>query len=431
MKCWKGENMGKKKIWERYRFPLILLGGIITGAILGVVLGEKATVFEPLGNIFINLMFTIVVPMVFVSIATAVGSMLNMKRLGKILGSLMLTFIVTGCFAAVLVLIVVNIWSPAANTAIAMESAKVQESASISSMIVGALTVDDFSGLMSRKNMLPVIVFAIISGLAVSACGGEESPVGQLLENLNRIIMRIVEMIMKLAPIGLGAYFANLIGKFGPQLIGDYGRTMLIYYPMCLVYGMVFYPAYTYFAGGRLGVKKMLQNILNPAVTAFATQSSVATLPVNMKACKNIGVPEDISNIVLPMGATMHMDGSVLSSITKIAFLFGVFKMPFTGMGTYAMAVLVSILSAFVLSGAPGGGLVGEMLIVSFFGFPGEAFPLIATVGFLVDPAATCLNSSGDTIASMIIARFVEGKDWLLKGEKNEKGEKNKIEISC
>lgn len=417
--------MDKKKIWESYRSPLILLGGIITGAILGVALKEKATIFAPLGDIFINLMFTIVVPMVFVSIATAVGSMLNMKRLGKILGSMVLTFVVTGCFAAVLVLVIVNIWSPAANTAIKMVSAEMKETASISSVIVSSLTVDDFSGLMSRKNMLPIIVFAIISGLAVSACGGEESPVGKLLENLNRVIMRIVEMIMKLAPIGLGAYFANLIGKFGPQLIGDYGRTLMIYYPMCIVYGLVFYPAYAYFAGGKLGVKKMLQNIFNPAITAFATQSSVAALPANMKSCKNIGVPEDISNIVLPMGATMHMDGSVLSAITKIAFLFGVFKMPFTGMGTYAMAVLVSILSAFVLSGAPGGGLVGEMLIVSLFGFPGEAFPLIATIGFLVDPAATCLNSSGDTIASMMITRLVEGKDWMLKREKN------KIEVSC
>ena len=150
-------------------------------------------------------------------------------------------------------------------------------------------------------------------------------------------------------------------------------------------------------------------------MTAFATQSSVATLPVNMEACRKIGVPEDISNIVLPMGATMHMDGSVLSAITKIAFLFGIFQMPFTGIDTYAMAIAVSILSAFVLSGAPGGGLVGEMLIVSLFGFPAEAFPLIATIGFLVDPAATCLNASGDTIASMMITRLVEGKDWLEK----------------
>lgn len=109
----------------------------------------------------------------------------------------------------------------------------------------------------------------------------------------------------------------------------------------------------------------------------------------------------------------MHMDGSVLSSITKIAFLFGVFQMPYTGVGTYAMSIVVAVMSAFVLSGAPGGGLVGEMLIVSLFGFPGEAFPLIATLGFLADPMATCLNSSGDTIASMVVTRLVEGKNWL------------------
>lgn len=410
--------MDKKKIWDSYKFPLILLGGIIAGAVIGAVFGEKAKVLAPLGDIFINLMFTIVVPMVFVSITSAVGSMLNMKRLGKILGSLILTFVITGVFAAALVLIVVNIWPPAANTTMSMSSADIGEAASVSSMIVSTLTVDDFTGLLSRKNMLPIIVFAIMSGIAISACGGEESAVGKLLNNLNRVIMKMVDMIMKLAPIGLGAYFANLVGTFGPQLIGDYGRTMLIYYPMCLFYAVVFFPAYAYFAGGTLGVKKMIQHIFNPAVTAFATQSSVATLPVNMEACKKIGVPEDISNIVLPMGATMHMDGSVLSSITKIAFLFGIFQMPFTGVNTYLMAIAVAILSAFVLSGAPGGGLVGEMLIVSLFGFPAEAFPLIATIGFLVDPAATCLNASGDTIASMVIARVVEGKDWLLKQQK-------------
>lgn len=405
--------MNVKKIWDSYKFPLLLLGGIFIGAMIGVIFGEKATVLSPLGDIFLNLMFTIVVPMVFVSIATAVGNMVNMKRLGKILGSLVGTFVITGGFAAVLVLTVVNIWSPAASTTIEMGAAEIQEASDIGEMIVNSLTVNDFSGLMSRSNMLPIIVFAIMSGLAVAKCGGEESMAGRLLNNLNDIIMTFVGMIMKLAPIGLGAYFANLVGEFGPRLIGDYGRTMLIYYPMCLVYGLVFFPLYSYFAAGKLGMSRMAKNIFNPAVTAFATQSSVATLPVNMEACKKIGVPEDISNIVLPMGATMHMDGSVLSAITKIAFLYGVFEMEFTGVGTYAMAIAVAILSAFVLSGAPGGGLVGEMLIVSLFGFPAEAFPLIATIGFLVDPAATCLNASGDTIASMIIARLVDGKDWL------------------
>nr|WP_330408002.1 dicarboxylate/amino acid:cation symporter [Vallitalea guaymasensis] len=391
------------------------MAGIVTGAIIGAVMGKKATVLAPLGDIFINLMFTIVVPMVFVSITSAVGSMLNMKRLGKILGSLVLIFITTGLIASVLVLVTVNIFPPAANTTISMGTAEMGEATSIGSMIVKSVTVNDFTGLLSRKNMLPIIVFAIMTGLAVAATGGEESPVGKLLNNLNKVIMKMVSMIMKLAPIGLGAYFANLVGEFGPQLIGDYGRVVLVYYPLCLIYAVVFFPLYAYLAGGKLGVKRMLKNIINPAITAFGTQSSVATLPVNMEACKKIGVSEDISNIVLPMGATMHMDGSVLSSITKIAFLFGIFQIPYTGVGTYAMSIVVAILSAFVLSGAPGGGLVGEMLIVSLFGFPAEAFPLIATIGFLVDPPATCLNASGDTIASMMVTRVVEGKNWLTK----------------
>ncbi|WP_273324579.1 dicarboxylate/amino acid:cation symporter [Vallitalea guaymasensis] len=407
--------MNKKEVWKSYRFPLILLAGIVTGAIIGAVMGKKATVLAPLGDIFINLMFTIVVPMVFVSITSAVGSMLNMKRLGKILGSLVLIFITTGLIASVLVLVTVNIFPPAANTTISMGTAEMGEATSIGSMIVKSVTVNDFTGLLSRKNMLPIIVFAIMTGLAVAATGGEESPVGKLLNNLNKVIMKMVSMIMKLAPIGLGAYFANLVGEFGPQLIGDYGRVVLVYYPLCLIYAVVFFPLYAYLAGGKLGVKRMLKNIINPAITAFGTQSSVATLPVNMEACKKIGVSEDISNIVLPMGATMHMDGSVLSSITKIAFLFGIFQIPYTGVGTYTMSIVVAILSAFVLSGAPGGGLVGEMLIVSLFGFPAEAFPLIATIGFLVDPPATCLNASGDTIASMMVTRVVEGKNWLTK----------------
>lgn len=400
-------------IWKNYRFPILLLSGIGIGAAIGVIFGEKAQVLAPLGDIFLNLMFTIVVPMVFVSIASAVGSMVNMKRLGKILGSLVTVFVGTGAVAALLVLVVVNFFPPSAGTTMALSAAEIEETVDLGDMLVSSLTVDDFSGLMSRNNMLPIIVFSILSGFCISTCGGEDSPVGKLLKNLNDIVMKMVGVIMLYAPIGLGAYFAALVGEFGPSLIGDYGRTMLIYYPMCVFYFLTAFPAYSYFAGGKEGGRRMFAYILNPAVTAFATQSSIAALPVNSEACDKMGVPRDIRDIVLPMGATMHMDGSVLSSIVKISFLFGVFGQPFTGMGTYAMALVVSILSAFVLSGAPGGGLVGEMLIVSLFGFPAEAFPLIATIGFLVDPMATCLNASGDAIASMMVTRMVEGKNWI------------------
>ena len=412
----------KASLWQQYKLPILLLGGIGIGSIIGVVSPSLGQTLKPVGQIFLNLMFTIVVPLVFVSIASAVGSMANMKRLGKILGSTIFSFLATGAIAGVCVLVWVNLFSPSAGTNIQMGSAEMGEMQSVSEMIVGSLTVDDFSGLLSKDHMLPLIIFAILFGFCVSACGGDESPVGKLLANLNEVIMKFIGLIMSIAPIGLGAYFANLVAEYGPQIIGDYGRSMVVYYPLCLLYVVVFFPLYTFFAAGKLGVKRMLKYIFTPAVTAFATQSSAATLPVNKETCDKIGVPKDVSDLVLPMGCTMHMDGSVLSSITKIAFLFGVFNMPFTGVSTYAMAIVVAVLSAFVLSGAPGGGLVGEMLIVSMFGFPAEAFPLIATLGFLFDPAATCLNASGDTIASMMVSRMVEGKNWLVNAVK-AKGE--------
>lgn len=405
--------MNKKEIWNSYRFPILLVLGILIGSGFGAVAGDKAAIVKPLGDIFLNLMFMIVVPMVFVSISSAVGSMVNMKRLGSILGSLLIVFVGTGAVAAVLVLAAVNIFPPAANTSITLAAAEMGESQSVGDMIVGALTVSDFPELLSREHILPLIIFSVMFGFCISACGGEECPVGKLLVSLNAVIMKMVNLIMKLAPIGLGAYFANLVGEFGPSLIGDYGRAMLLYYPLCLIYVLVFFPLYAYLAGGKEGIRRIMKYVPTPALTAFATQSSMATLPVNLDACDKMGVPKDIREIVLPMGATMHMDGSVLSSIAKIAFLYGVFNQPFTGAGTYLMAIAVAILSAFVLSGAPGGGLVGEMLIVSLFGFPSEAFPLIATLGFLFDPAATCLNASGDAIASMMVSRIVEGKDWI------------------
>ena len=214
-------------------------------------------------------------------------------------------------------------------------ASEVGEAQTAGELLVSSLTVSDFSDLWDKSNMLPLIIFAILFGFCVSACGGEQSPMGRLLANLNDIIMKFVGIIMLVAPIGLGAYFANLVATYGPEIIGDYGRSMLVYYPLCALYGVIFFPLYAFLAGGRRGVAAMVKNILRPAVTAFATQSSAATIPVNKEACDSIGVPKDVSDLVLPMGCTMHMDGSVLSSITKIAFLYGVFGMDFSGAGTH------------------------------------------------------------------------------------------------
>jgi Na+/H+-dicarboxylate symporter len=405
-------NSNTNSIWRSYRFPIILLTGIIIGSIIGLVFGERAKVLAPLGDLFINMMFTAVVPLVFLSISSAVGSMMNMKRLGRILGSMFAVFIVTGAIAAVLIIVVVKAFPPAQGVNLVMEAATLDE-ISLGDALVNAFTVSDFPLLLSRSNMLPLIVFSILFGFSVSLVGGEDNKIAQALDMLNKVMMKMIGIIMLYAPIGLGAYFAALIAEYGPQLLGAYLRSMAIYYPLCIAYFFVAFFAYSYWAGGKEGTRIFFRNILSPAVTSLATCSSIATLPVNLTATEKMNVPKDIREIVLPIGATMHMDGTALSSILKIAFLFGIFGQDFSGIGTYVTAVLIAVLGGVVMSGVPGGGLIGEMLIVTIYGFPPEAFPIVATIGFLVDPPATMINASGDAVASMMVTRIVEGKNWL------------------
>lgn len=407
-------EINKKSFWKNYSFPILLLTGIAIGSVIGIILGEKATVLKPFGDIFINLMFTAVVPLVFITISSAVGSMINMKRLGMILGYMLLTFVVTGAIASIIIIIAVKIFPPAAGVNISIPTPEAVKPVSLGEQFVKAITVSDFSQLLSKSNMLPLIIFSVLFGTCVSLVDDEKKSIAAGLEKFSKVMMKLIELIMYYAPIGLGAYFAALIGEFGPQLLGSYAKAMIIYYPICIFYFFAAFSVYSFYAGGKNGVKVFFGNILNPSITSLATQSSIATLPVNLEAAKNMGVPKDIREIILPIGATMHMDGTCLSSILKISFLFGIFGKDFSGIGTYLIAIVVSVLGGVVMSGVPGGGLIGEMLIINLFGFPMEAFPIIATIGFLVDPPATWLNSTGDTVASMVVTRMIEGKNWIF-----------------
>ena len=161
-------------------------------------------------------------------------------------------------------------------------------------------------------------------------------------------------------------------------------------------------------ARGRKGVKVFFKHMFTPTATSLGTCSSLASLPSNLEAANKLNVDGDIAKTTLPIGATMHMEGSAMASILKIAFLFGIFGKSFTGIDTYLIAILIAVLSGVVMSGIPGGGLIGEMLIVSLYGFPLEAFPIIATIGWIVDPPATCLNVVGDVSSAMLVEKHVE-----------------------
>ena len=401
-----------------YLFPIILLCSIIIGCILGIILKEDANVLNPLGEIFLNLMYTIVVPLVFFTISSSVANMVDMRRLGRILKYVFLVFFATSAVAAILMVIVLFVIDPVGNGKIAMDASEVVQNADIGKQIVEAITVSDFSQIMSREHMLPLIIFSCLFGIGTSIIGKQGECIAKGLDALSKIMMKIVTIIMYYAPIGLMAYFASLIGEFGPNLIGSYAKSMVIYYLLCVVYFVVFYTLYAYLAGGKKGIRLFYKHQFPITITSLATQSSLASLPTNLEQTEKMKVPKDIREVTLPIGATMHMEGSAMAAILKIVFLFSIFGKPFNDIYTIGTAILIAVLSAVVMSGIPGGGLIGEMLIVSLYGFPPEAFAIIATIGWLVDPPATCLNVTGDSVSAMLTTRLVEGKDWIKKKQK-------------
>ena len=416
-----------KKVLKNYASIICMLAGIVGGCIVGAIfpvvkdadgntIAAGATVLKPLGTLFINMMFCIVVPMVFASIAGAVANMGNRKRAGKIMGVTIGTFVITGAIAAFIMYIIMNVFPPVLTPWTDIPSEEMGEYATLSQLIVNFFTAEDFVGLLSRKAMLPLIVFSILFGFAVNMNGGKDSIIGKWLEDLAAVMLNFVKIVSYYAPIAFFGFFADLVATYGSQITTDYARAMLAYYPLCAIYVFTAFPLFAYIGGGKHGPREMFRHILKPAMVSLGTCSSVATIPTNMEAAKDTGISKDVSDMVLPLGATMHMDGSCFSCVLKIAFVFGVFGKDF-GLDMLIPVILVAVLSSVGMSGVPGGGYIGEYIICSIF-FPEQialAFPILVTIGNLVDPPATMINSAGDYVVSYIVERIVTGKDWLEK----------------
>lgn len=403
------------KFVRKYWFPISILLSIIIGSLWGSYLKERAIILKPIGDIFLNLMFTIVVPLVFFTISSSIASMIDLKRLGKIMGYSLIVFTITCIIASVVMLVSVKIVNPLGSNSVLIDATETVKNLSIGEQIVNALTVNDFSELLSRNNMLPLVIFSILFGVGVSALGDKGKKLSTNLEASSKALMKVVHIIMYYAPIGLCAYFMNLVGTFGVSLISGYLRSLILYTVVGIIYYLVFYTLYAYVAGGKRAVKNFYKNALNPTAVALATQSSLATLPTNLESASNMGISKDIREVSMSVGSTMNMHGSVMASVLKISFLFSVFGRSFTGLDTYLIAILISVLSGVVMSGIPSGGLIGEMLIVSMYSFPAGAFLIISTIGIIVDAPATALNVMGNPTSAMLVSRLVEGKNWLKK----------------
>ena len=408
--------MESKEIARNYRFLAILLGAMIVGCIVGWAAPEFALKLKPFGTVFINMMFCIVVPLVFASISSSVAGMRSRKRAGKILGTTVAVFVITGAIAAFIMFVLMKIFPPVLEAWEDIPAEEIGEYATLSDMLVNFFTASDFVGLLTRRAMLPLIVFSLLFGFAANLAESGEGVITRFLEGLTEVMLKFVKIITYYAPVAFFAIFAGLVADYGSMITQSYGRAMLVYYPLCFIYIFTAFPLFARFGGGRGAVKVMFRHIARPAVVSLGTCSSVATIPTNMEVAEDTGISKDVSEMVVPLGATMHMDGSCFSCVLKIAFVYGVFGIDFTW-GQLIPIILVAVLSSVGMSGVPGGGYIGEYIICSIF-FPAQmelAFPILVAIGNLVDPPATMINSSGDYVVSYVVSRYVDGKDWLQK----------------
>lgn len=409
-----------KNFFKTYKPVIILLAAIIIGAVVGIVFKEKAAVLSPFGDIFLNLMFIIIIPLVFLSITTSIAKMKQPKRLGKIMFSTIIMFVITGLVAVlvgVLATYFVKLVNPEDTDAIRASFTKEDDSASttdstsenktILARIAETVTVNDFSKLLSKSNVIALIVASILFGIAMNMAGEKAKPVADFLDSAFAITMNLNKIILLYAPIGLGCYFAAMVGQFGNFIVIGYAKTFVLYTIVAFAFYGIFYTIYAYIAGGVEGIKAFWKNIIPSTATALGTCSSAACIPVNIDACRKMGISDDISGTVASLGTSFHKDGSMIDSVFKIMFLVCLFG-THPGIG---QVLLVAILANLLITGVPiGGGTISEMLIITMMGFPVAALPILTVIATITDPQATLLNAAGDPNVAMMVARAVDRK---------------------
>ena len=414
-----------KKFLSNYKSTIILLVAIIVGAIVGIVFKEDATILSPFGDLFLNLLLVIIIPLIFLTVTTSIAKMKTPKRLGKIMIGIIGVFIFTSIVAVIIGFFstyFVKLVEPEDGEVIrssleeSIPNEENDEDISITERTVNLLTVNDFSKLLSKDNIIAVLVFSIIFGIAINMTGSKAKPVVDFLVAANEIVNNVIKIIMYYAPIGLGCYFASFIGSFGTAIAVGYLKTFFIYLFVSFAFFIVMYTIYAFLAGGKKGIKAFWKNVLPSTLTALATCSSAASIPVNVECTKKMGVPEDIAETTIPLGTSFHKDGSIIGSVFKIMFLVCLFGTGIATTGEIFGILGVALLATLLVTAVPiGGGTISEMLIISMMGYPAAALPILTIIATIIDAPATMLNVVGDTASSMMVARVVDGKDWIKK----------------
>lgn len=412
------------KFWKNYKATITLVVAIVIGVIIGLIFGEDANVLKPFGDLFLNMLFVVIVPLVFLTITTSIAKMNEPKRLSKIMKTTVGVFVATsliavmaGLFSTYFVSLVDRQDGDAIKEALVLEEDEEStEDLDLLSRTVQVVSVDDFSKLLSKDNVIAIVVFSVLVGMAIRNSKEKGNKVLEVLISLQSVILKLIDLIMYYAPIGLGCYMASMVGTFGESIAVGYLKVFILYTVVAVLFYFIVYSIYAYMAAGKKGVKVFWKNIIPATLTSLTTCSSAACIPVNVEGAKKIGVSDDIAETVIPLGTSFHKDGSIIGSVFKIMFLVCLFGTDIGSALGIGKILVVALIANLLITAVPiGGGTISETLIISMLGYPMGALPILTIIATIIDPPATMLNVVGDTSSSMLVARIVDGKNWLKK----------------
>ncbi|KGY09765.1 MULTISPECIES: dicarboxylate/amino acid:cation symporter [Vibrio] len=402
----------KKPMSLTARVILGMVAGILTGFAIRTLFADNGFVdtyivnglFEVGGQIFVASLKMLVVPLVFVSLVCGTSSLKDLSTLGRMGGKTLAFYVTTTAVAITLALTMGNLFQPGAGADLtAASSFKSAEAPSLGQVIIDMFPTNPISAMAEGKT-LQVIVFAVLFGIAISAAGKPGERIAAFFSDLNEVIMKLVAILMNLAPFGVFFLMAKLFTGLGLSAIVNLAEYFLVLAGTLVLHGLV---TYSVMLKGFTGLSPItfLKKMEDAIMFAFSTASSNATIPVTMETAKNrMGVDNRVSSFTVPLGATVNMDGTAIMQGVATAFIAQAFNIDLT-MGDYLMVILTATLASIGTAGVPGVGLVMLAMVLNQVGLPLEGIALIMGVDRLLDMIRTAVNITGDSAVTVIVAK--------------------------
>lgn len=380
----------------------VLMISLILGIACGLIFGEKMTAIAPIGNIFLNLIKMIIVPIVMCSIISSTASIGDIKKLGRVGGKTLMLYIGTTALSATIGIILA--YSTRLGEGIMLGTGEEVSVASVSLLeMLNNIVPSNIFAAMANFETLPCIVFSIIFGVALIMVQEKSTPVLDVVNACNEALNAMISIIMKVAPIGIFALVSSGIGEYGVEIFAALGKYVILCYIgtplLCLAY-IILLKLF-----GGLPIKKFLTGGFRIFATAFTTRSSAATLPTSIEVCtKEFGVPENIARFTLPIGCTINMNGAAMGFAMKAILAGFVFGSPLS-LSQCITAIAISTLSGIGMPGIPNAALVFNVLLFTTLGFPnGALIGMLASIESLEDMIQTAGNVLGDSVCTVLVA---------------------------